>query len=526
MVRLMLVLGLVLSLAACGGSSRTDGLSKAEEEALQDLVDAAEAETAKAVAARIQAEADKAKAEADKATAEADKATAEAVVQAQILLAEAARLAAEAALQDAVTAGQEAETAGQEAETARGETAAAVLEQQRLQAEAAAARQQVLQTEAKAAFKGLEIRSAELNAPEVTAKYNAPALVDTFTSPRRSPAPSGWYATRADSLGQDNILVYSDVRGPKSVRITQHPVYKDQFTAYQDTTFLQYNNFTTPADYSKLIASSRFPIDGLTDTPEQKAIMDADDRITGYELKTPIRGTFAGADGTFYCTSSGDKGCEVDHSGENYVFTQGTWSFRAQKTATVKEPDENFMYFGWWRRQIGGVFFYGTFGKPNRDESTVSTLFNPIEGDYIYNGPAIGQYAIYQPLGTQSNHGEFKATARFTAKFGTTSEPGTISGTVSGFDVAPGWELTLGQTEMTGSGLVQSPDDAVSWTIDGTTYDGGEWNHLFQSEITPYEGQVPEGLTGTFNAVFGPPDTDPVGRLQGAYGAHKGAQIK
>ena len=363
--------------------------------------------------------------------------------------------------------------------------------------------------------------------PEVTAKYNAPALVDTFNSPRGSSA-GRWYATRADNRGQDTILVYSDVRGPKSVLITQHPVYKDRFTAYEETTLLQYVFPSGNSDpYSNLIASPRFPIDGLADTPEQKATKDTDGNIVGYQLKTAISGTFASARGTFYCTSIADKGCEVDHTGDNYVFTEGTWSFRTQKTATVKDPDENFMYFGWWRRQTtAGEFSYGTFGKPNREQSTVSTLFNPIEGDYIYNGPAIGQYAIYQPLGTQSNHGEFKATAQFTAKFGTTSDAGTISGRVFGFDVAPGWELTLGQTDMTSAGAVDSDDDAVSWTIDGTTYDSGEWNGRFQSEIDPYEGQVPEGLTGTFNADFGPDITVPVGRLQGAYGAHKGAQIK
>ena len=42
MARLMLVLGLVLSLAACGGS-RTDGLSKTDEQDLETRLEAAEA---------------------------------------------------------------------------------------------------------------------------------------------------------------------------------------------------------------------------------------------------------------------------------------------------------------------------------------------------------------------------------------------------------------------------------------------------------------------------------------------------
>ena len=40
----------------------------------------------------------------------------------------------------------------------------------------------------------------------------------------------------------------------------------------------------------------------------------------------------------------------------------------------------------------------------------------------------------------------------------------------------------------------------VSWTIDGNTRDGGNWDGTFHSEIATYAGHIPDGLTGTFDA--------------------------
>ena len=78
MVRLMLVLGLVLSLAACGGS-RTDGLSQADEETLEALLKPKGGGSgSQRKRNETQAEADKVAAEADKVAAEAAQAVAEA----------------------------------------------------------------------------------------------------------------------------------------------------------------------------------------------------------------------------------------------------------------------------------------------------------------------------------------------------------------------------------------------------------------------------------------------------------------
>ena len=49
--------------------------------------------------------------------------------------------------------------------------------------------------------------------------------------------------------------------------------------------------------------------------------------------------------------------------------------------------------------------------------ATAVDIEEGVNGTATYSGPAVGYYAIYQPLGTQSGHGEFSATATLTADF-------------------------------------------------------------------------------------------------------------
>ena len=595
MVRLMLVLGLVLSLAACGGS-RTDGLSKADEEALEARLEAAEAERAVAEADKVAAEADKAAAEADKVAAEADKAAAEAdkvaaeadkaaaeaaqaaaeadkaiaeadkvaaeaaqaaaeadkaiaeadkaIAEADKVAAEAAQAAAEAdkaaaeadkakaeadkaiaeaevqhqlreaaaARQEAETARQEAETARQEADTARGEAdtaredaAAEQREKERLAAETAEQQQATTRAEATLVLSGLETATTSLAPSNVDANYRASATVAatdaTFTSTQGSSA-GRWYATTAHGRSggnEDTLVVYTDVEAPESEPI------RDRYPAFGE----DYEISIDSSDHGDKVASSSFPSTSNT------RIFDLTRRTEGTladavpNLTAGISGRFDGASGTFTCTSSDADGCSVFNSGATYTFN-GTWTFKTSSSATVRVPDTNYMYFGWWRQKDNTeAFTYNTFSMPGIAPGGGS--FDALTGSATYEGPAIGLYAIYQPLGAQSGHGEFKATARFSANF----SANTLSGSVTGFDVNPDWSLTLGSTSMSGG---TASGDSVSWTIGDSTREGGTWTGDFHSDAEPFPdpGYHPDGLTGTFDANY-----DTVARIRGAYGAHR-----
>ena len=181
----------------------------------------------------------------------------------------------------------------------------------------------------------------------------------------------------------------------------------------------------------------------------------------------------------------------------------------------ISLEDEQFMYFGWWRRKTTegaqtGEYNYRMFSA-SMGQTVAGNLETTLEGSARYVGPAIGQYAV--PLGDQLNHGKFSATAEFMANF----ETEMLSGSVTDFDVSSGWSLTLRETPMTSGTVTQGN---VTWYIDGNPRDGGNWDGTFHSELADYGGGRPDGLTGTFDAEHGP-SGNPVARLRGAFGTYR-----
>ncbi len=474
-----------IALSACQGN---DGLSKAEEEALQQQV-----------------EEEKKKAE------EAERKRQEE---------EEARKKAEEAKKEAERKGQEAETQRQEEEEKRQE---AERERQRLAEEAEKAQQAASRAQAKAAFDGLGGRADDGTRTDpgdvtVAPRYGQTATVTTtpavtFETKRRSTS-GRWSITTLSNDGsthKDDLVVYSDLGAPTRVLITEHSDHMSDFSAVDDT-----NNIRATLSFGNTnpIASSRFPGGGRSTTFEHTIDSDliadgtdGDSNTRNDYDTTRFSGTYDGASGTFECTGT----CTVAHEGgSTYNLSSGTWTFTTSKTARVSVDDGSYMNFGWWKREQKSDETL-SFEMFSGGKHEVGNVPDTLTGTATYTGPAVGQYAVYQPLGTQSESGSFTARAQLTANFGADDAEGTLSGRVTNFSNASDWSVTLNSETIDGGAVA---DGDVSWMIAGNTEDGGMWDAKFFSDVDGFAG-YPEGVAGTFDAKFGT-----VGRLIGAFGAH------
>ena len=561
-IALMAAAGIALAACSGGGGLNEDEaagilqeLEDAETQAATDVAArvAAEAKTAAAELAQAAAEAEKLKAEAEKTAAEtardlavaeakaaaasadeaADSAREAATALAKALaaqqVAEDAKDAAEAAQQDAEDAADEADRlrlAAERAEAAEEQLReAAEAEQDRLEQVAEDAQQQANRAEARTALiglGGLDATAADAGTVSpVTPRYRMTALVTTnpavtFGNPQRS-SSGRWSITtlsKSGSTHNDKLVVYSDMGAPTRVLITEHGDYMSRFVDVPDTSRI---SATIAAADAERIASSQFPRGGLTKTFEPT--IDSDHSDSGGDQNNDMNfrndydtvrfsGSFDGASGTFECM--GDM-CTIEHQGGNrYIVSADNWSFTTSKTARVSVDDDSYMYFGWWRRvQLDDESFsYDTFSGGMYPVSGGG--FDDLVGSATYNGPAVGQYAIYQPADSDSGTGSFTAQARLEADFDTNM----LSGQVTNFSNASNWTVTLNKASMQG-GNVDDDTGTVSWVIGSRTEDGGMWDARFFSDVTPYAGHIPEGVVGDFTAQFGE-----VGRLTGAFGAH------
>ena len=479
------LLGFVLIAAsACGGSGDSARVTDLERElaAEQEAREEAEREAAEADERRQAAEEDARQAERDAEEAEEDRRTA----------LEAERVAEE-------------------------QRQAAEAERQRLQEEREQAEQAASRAQAKAAFEGLGGREdtgtrSDPGAVMIMPRYGQTATVTTtpavqFASTRRSSSSGQWSIITLSNDGSthvDDLVVYSDIGGPTRVLLTEHSTYGGLFSPVEGT-----NNISaTLSGNEHPIASARFPVGGRS-LPFNHHTIDTTDDDTDNPDTTRFTGSFGGATGNFECT--GDP-CTVAHEGGSIYNLSGDWTFTTSNTARTPVDDTSYMYFGWWKRQQKSDEAL-SFEMFSDGEHVVEDIPDALTGTATYTGPAVGQYAIYQPLGTQSTSDSFTARAELTADFGTAGAEGALSGRITSFSNASDWSVAL-QSQTIISGEVTRADNSVSWTIGGNTEVGGGWSARFFSDVAD-SAAYPEGVAGTFDAKF-----DDVGRLIGAFGAH------
>ena len=410
-------------------------------------------------------------------------------------------------------------------------------ERERLEREAEEAAARARRAGARSALDGLgEDFTASVS---VTPRYSAlatviadptsgtpnPANAVPFASKSRSSA-SGWSVTtlsNTDADPADYLVVYSNVGPPTRVLLTDAI---SDFTADDNpktSAIEEVRKGIQNAD-GRDIRSGSFP----TQEGDNKSFdnnYDTDDPGDSLPNIVRISGYFHDAPGHFQCTADDQTPCTIGRRGDRYTIESGSWAFHAADTARALVDDGSYMYFGWWKREpaSGGpsfLAFADGMGADNSATRTAEGNFDNLGGSATYRGPAVGQYAIYQALGAQSSSGSFTARAELTADF----TANMLSGTVSNFSNSPDWTVTLSAASMEGGNVDGTAgDEKVGWTIgDDASARQGDWEAEFFSEAE-YVGQVPDGVVGTFSAIFdGDEDEgDEVGRIVGAFGARK-----
>ena len=314
-----------------------------------------------------------------------------------------------------------------------------------------------------------------------------------------------------------NLVVYTNIGPATRVGIqTKHDGFGEGDASVEDYLGETITRDDAVRDDAALIRSSAFPRTE-NDPREYSNNRETNDGVEGHDVYR-VNGSYDGASGYFVCTpASAEVKCSVERLGNRYLVGNGDWTFFVRDTATVSQDDQSWMYFGWWKREEldNGMLSYASFsGGENSARTSLdnSNNFSHLTGSATYRGPAVGQYAIYQPAGSDSGTGSFRASAVLSANFDTDM----LSGTVASFSNDSSWSLTLNEASMVDANVAAGDNGTVTWEIgDATSRLTGSWTAEFFSE-SPYAGQTPDGVAGTFNAQF-----DSVGRLIGAFGARK-----
>ena len=258
-----------------------------------------------------------------------------------------------------------------------------------------------------------------------------------------------------------------------------------------------------------------------------------------------LRGTFDGAPGEYSCTGT----CTSTNDGKGGPSALGgTWHFKPDTGAMLSQPDEHYLYYGWWVSKdsdgdpTAASAFAGRAGTDGADDGLDNgwtggfTAGTTITGSATYAGHAAGKFAMNNPIDGTGNGGHFTADANLSAAFSGTN-PG-VTGTIDNFRLNdgsedPGWSVALHRASFGADGEISAPvDDAgttdvneamgTTWSVDGNSGGrSGTWSGQMYDEMP---GNAPDGdgsnipttATGTFYSSF-----STMGRMVGAFGADK-----
>ena len=338
---------------------------------------------------------------------------------------------------------------------------------------------------------GITVQAVTRNAAGmVTVDVNG-AADDVYAGGETTAGSGDWNSvtltkTDAGTEATDTVVFYTDIEAPSDKLLTAQ---------YEQTELDDALN----ADRVEKAASAGFP-----------SASDTDWEYTGEtdgRAKT-VTGTFDGVPGQFTCTADA---CTVMTDDKGKLIASEGWRFTpvSPLTATVKDPDVAYAYFGWWLNKP----------KANVDEHDVEVFAGgtaeheaevneAIEGTATYAGPAAGKYVtktFSAGVHSDSGVGHFTAKASLTAKFGAaTGLVGTIGGSVTGFvlddTTAASWKVTLEDATLQGGDATFNGLSEVDFGGGATTNDAGTWQGSFYGAGAT-DADAPDTVTGTFDAL-------------------------
>ena len=300
--------------------------------------------------------------------------------------------------------------------------------------------------------------------------------------------------TKADATEtEDTVVFYTDIAAPED----------KLFTA-------QYNletraNILGDPERVKKAQSDSFPAGANT-----RFTYGATDGRPG-----SFTGSFDGVPGSFVCTATGGT-CTLETNAMGALGMSEDWRFtpNAPNTATVKDPDVAYAYFGWWLNKPKDnagihdveVFSGGTAGH-------MAAVNDEIEGTATYSGPAAGKYvtkSFTAGVHSDSGVGHFTARANLTARFGLDDAAGTIGGTVTDFmldDTSPApWSVMLEDATLTANNAGFTGTTEVNFGGEVTKNDvgathPGTWQGSFYDDADAADDtNKPGTVAGTFDA--------------------------
>ena len=249
------------------------------------------------------------------------------------------------------------------------------------------------------------------------------------------------------------------------------------------------------------------------------------DHVTGFvtfsSSGSEHSGSLNGEPGIFRC-SFDCFGFSFSGSIINGAFTLAddapAWTFTPTSGGTQTVPDTDYLAGGVWlfvpdTASSTDDYVFGAFADgsdPFRQENIMA-----LTGDATYMGGATGKYS--QKDGSSTTIGSFDGDVSLTASFGAADSLGTISGSITDFELdgeATAGSLTLGETAI-GSANSGFFKGGVIGSDGSRTY-AGKWGGQFYGN-----GEASTDHPGSVAGTFGAQSTDEAMNYIGFFGAVK-----